>query len=930
MSISPRIIEHGPRLHQIASVIGFTTFLIGVLGILGWIPGLRVFVGIRPDYISIAPVTAAAFILFGLIMVLLVRKPLNGGKKILVLTLLSFISVYGLLEFIGYFANVQLTLDSFLFPTTEKLGPFDLRRMSPIPGILFFLSGVSLQLNVLSENRLKILNGAGGYGFITLFVGFIATIGYVFGTPLLYGGTMIPIAANTAIGFMIMGGGLVAMAGPKTFIMRPFVGSSTSARMLRVLVPLIVAAILVEGYLREVFMEVFAMNHALLSALLSVIFALVTSVLVFQIARGVFRKADIVEIERQQAQHDLAASEIRYRRLFESAKDGILILNAESGEVIDVNPFMIDMLGYARGTYLGKSFWDITFFKEVAASKIDFIELQKKEYVHFEDLPLTTNDGRKVDVEFVITAYRVDATSVIQCNIRDITGRKRAEESLMLQNAALQSAANAIVITDREGKIISINKAFSILTGFTQDEVLGHKLNILKSGNQPLSFYQNLWKTIISGEVWKGELENKRKDGSFYTEEMTITPVRQAHGEISHFISIKQDITERKRFQQELLQSQKIQSIGTLAGGVAHDFNNILAIILIYATLLERSAENREKVVESSRAISRAVDRGKELVRQILTFARKTDVVFEPMSIADLIDELLSMLKQTFPKTITFAEDIEKDISFISADRAQIHQAILNLCVNARDAMPKGGLITVKAEKQQRALVQNRFPAADQDSYICVSVADTGEGIEKAILLRIFDPFFTTKEMGKGTGLGLAVVYGVMQSHHGFVEVDSTPGHGTIFRLYFPVSLMSEHIAGVPSAVEAYHIGGSETILLVEDEELLLESVHHLLESKGYKVYVAQDGKEAVKLFREHKQNIDLVLTDLGLPGISGKEEFAKLKEINLEVKVIMASGFFEPDVKSELLKAGVKGFIQKPYVPDEILRIIRFVLDTV
>jgi two-component system, cell cycle sensor histidine kinase and response regulator CckA len=904
------------------------TFLIGVFGILGWIPELRVFVGIRPDYISIAPVTAAAFILFGLIIVLIARTQLKNGRKIFVLMVISFISIYGLLEFVGYFANVQLTLDSFLFPTTEKIGPFDLRRMSPIPGILFFLSGVSLQLRVLSENHLKILHGAGGYGLITFFAGFIATIGYLFGTPLLYGGTMIPIAANTAIGFMLLGCGLVAIAGPKIFFIRPFVGSSTSARMLRVLVPLILSAILVEGYLREVFMEVFAVNHALLSALLSVIFAIVTSILVFQIARGFFRKADSVEIERQQAQHNLAASEIRYRRLFESAKDGILILNAESGEVIDVNPFVIDMLGYPREMFLGRIFWDITLFKNIVTSKMDFTELQKKEYVHFEDLSLTTINGRKIDVEFVSTTYRVDTTSVIQCNIRDITERKRVEESLMLQNAALQSAANAIVITDREGKIISINKAFSLLTGFAQDEVLGQKLNMLKSGNHSLSFYQNLWKTIISGQVWKGELENKRKDGSLYTEEMTITPVCQAHGEISHFIAIKQDVTERKRFQQELLQSQKIQSIGTLAGGVAHDFNNILAIILIYAALLERSAENRVKVVESSRAISRAVDRGKELVRQILTFARKTDVVFEPMSIADLVDEFLSMLKQTFPKTITFVENIEKDLPFISADRAQIHQVILNLCVNARDAMPNGGLITVKVGRQTKAYIQNRFPVADYDSYICVSVADTGEGIEKAILPRIFDPFFTTKEMGKGTGLGLAVVYGVIQSHHGFVEVESTPGHGTIFRLYFPISSLNEHTAETPLTIEPYTLGGSETILLVEDEELLLDSVHQLLESKGYKVYVAQDGKEAVKLFRRHNREIDLVLTDLGLPGISGKEEFAKLKEIDLGVKVIMSSGFFEPDVKSELLKAGVKGFIQKPYIPDEILRVIRFVLD--
>lgn len=908
--------------------MGGLTFLIGIFGLLDWIPSLRIPISIRPDYIPIAPVLAAAFILFGLIIIFLTRRSLHQRYNIAVLTVLSFISIYGLLEFIAYFADVQLTLDSILFSSIEVLGPFDVRRVSPIAGILFFFSGLSLALKILSEDQLKILNLAGGYGFVTFVAGFVALTGYVFGTPLLYGGTLIPLAVIAAAGFTILGCGLITLAGPKIVFMRPFIGSSSSARILRILVPMIVTAILVEGFLSEVLLRVLGVNHAALTAILSLTFALITSVLVFQTARGVFRKADIVELERQRVQHDLAASEIRYRRLFESAKDGIIILNAETGDVIDVNPFMVALLGYPHQMFFGKPFWEIPMFKDVASSREEFSSLQRKEYVHYEDLPLNTKDGRTIDVEFVSTAYRVNDSSVIQCNIRDITGRKRAEQSLMLQNAALQSAANAIVITDRDGKVLSINKAFSQLTGYSQDEVLGNKLNMLKSGNHTPAFYKNLWKSILSGEAWKGELENRRKDGSLYTEEMTITPVRQSDGEISHFIAIKQDITERKRFQQELLQSQKIQSIGTLAGGVAHDFNNILAIILIYAALLERSADNKQKVLESSRAISQAVDRGKELVRQILTFARKTDVYFEPMSIVDLTRELISMLRQTFPKIITFSENIDQEIPFISADRAQIHQAILNLCVNARDAMPSGGSITITVEKLQKDRVQSRFPAADYDWYICISVIDTGEGMDKATMLRIFDPFFTTKEMGKGTGLGLAVVYGVMQSHHGFVDVESTLGQGTTFRLYFPVPPVKDHGSKAPTVVESYTIGGTETILLVEDEDLLLESLRLLLESKGYKIYITPDGKEAVRIYQQHAREIDLVLTDLGLPGITGKDEFMKLKEINPDVKVIMASGFFEPEMKSELLKAGAKGFIQKPYIPDEILRIIRTVLD--
>ena len=435
------------------------------------------------------------------------------------------ISIYGLLQFIAFFAGIDFALDSLLFPSSEKLGPFDLRGMSPITGILFFLSGISLQLKVVSENYVKILNLSGIYGLIIFFAGLIASIGYVFGTPLLYGGMMIPLAATTAVGFLILGCGLVTSAGPNAFFIRPFVGTSASAKMLQVLVPLIVTAILVEGYLSELFANTFQINHALLSVLLSLIFAIVTSVLVFQIARAVFRKADKAEIERQRAQHDLEASEIRYRRLFESAKDGILILNAETGKVIDVNPIMIDMLGYSHDVFLGKELWKIEIFKNIVQSKEAFLDVKRKGYIHYDDLSLVTKERQKINVEFVSNVYPVNDTAVMQCNIRNNTARKRAEESVILQNAALQSAANAIVITDRDGKILFVNQAFSQLTGYSQEEAIGKTPNILKSGSHTFSFYQDLWKTILSGEVWKGELENKRKDGSVYTEEMTITPV---------------------------------------------------------------------------------------------------------------------------------------------------------------------------------------------------------------------------------------------------------------------------------------------------------------------------------------------------------------------------------------------------------------------
>ncbi len=405
-------------------------------------------------------------------------------------------------------------------------------------------------------------------------------------------------------------------------------------------------------------------------------------------------------------------------------------------------------------------------------------------------------------------------------------------------------------------------------------------------------------------------------------------PLRDEQGKIVGLVGISRDITEQKKLQQELLQSQKMQSIGTLAGGIAHDFNNILGIMLGYTSLLSKQRSDDQKFTESLSAVTQTIQRGAALVRQILTFARKTEISFEPIDVTELVHEILSMLKQTFSKLIIFTETFDKNIPYISADRIQIHQALLNLCVNARDAMPDGGTISIKVEKHLKDYVRTQFSSADQDSYVSIDVSDTGEGMDEATRQRIFDPFFTTKPSGKGTGMGLSVVYGVMQAHQGFVSVESKPGNGTTFHLYFPISTLGDKIMDVQTSDKSFSVGGTETILFVEDEELLRDTVCPFLESKGYTVHMAKDGLEGIDRYSQHKQEIALVITDLGLPGISGMEEFKRLKEINSNVKVIFASGFFDPNVKSELLKAGAHGFIQKPYMIDEILQIIRKVLD--
>ncbi len=476
-------------------------------------------------------------------------------------------------------------------------------------------------------------------------------------------------------------------------------------------------------------------------------------------------------------------------------------------------------------------------------------------------------------------------------------------------------------IVDENGKILFINKTLKALIN---KDVLGQ---------QCWSFYKDDNKQCVNCPLLYGIEFGKPKilevKGVLGGKIFQISHVGMMYKGKKAMLEVFQDITEQKKLQNDLFQAQKLQSIGTLAGGIAHDFNNILCIILAYVTSMRRLKLSTGNDIESLNAISQAVQRGAALVRQVLTFARKTDAVLEVIDINSLVLELLSMLRRTFPKIITFSEQLGGNLPFIVADHSQIHQALLNLCVNARDAMPYGGIIIVKTESLTKEYVAEKFPSAGYSNYICISVTDTGEGMDETTRQKVFDPFFTTKEKGKGTGLGLSVVYGIMQAHDGFIDMESTPGQGTAFRLFFPVPVAIDESRELLKPDERYETGGKETILLVEDEESLLETVRLMLRSYGYTILTAKDGRAAVDTYVHHQTQINLVITDMGLPGITGEDEFRELKMINPDVKVILVSGYIDPDYKSELLKQGIYDFIQKPYRLESILKKIRNALDT-
>jgi PAS domain S-box-containing protein len=653
--------------------------------------------------------------------------------------------------------------------------------------------------------------------------------------------------------------------------------------------------------------------------------------------------------ERKRIEKALSESQALYHSFVEHLPAGVFRKDSE-GRYIFVNSYFCRLKGLKAVEILGKTPRELaTYEAAIESSRTpEMIGTQRTlADLGTEHHKLIMSTGRSIELEEIypqpdgtIRYYQIVKSPVFASDGKiigtqgiqfDITERKKSEielkESEERYRRLVEFSPDAIAVHS-EGKIVYVNPAaITLLCANSASELIGKPFLDIIHPDYRESIHQQII-AVMKEEYAFPLTEQKfvRLDGSIVEVEVTALPI--VYKEKSAMQIVARDISEQKKLQSQLLQTQKIQSIGTLAGGIAHDFNNILGIILAYSSLLNKSQLSPDKFANSITAINQAVQQGAALVRQILTFARKTDIVFQPMDISELIHELLSMLEQTFPKTITFSESIANNLPFIFGDRTQVHQALLNLCVNARDAMPDGGSISIAAGKHTREQMTQQFPAANEEAYVCLTVTDTGKGMNEATRLRVFDPFFTTKEKGKGTGLGLSVVYGVVEAHHGFIDLKSEPGRGTTFRLFFPVPTVNEQTIDTQQSTESFEIGGIETILFVEDEEMLMQMVSFLLESKGYSVLCARDGLEAVNIYQSHKQEIALVLTDMGLPVLTGSDEFKKLKEINPSVKVVFASGYFEPDVKSELLKDGANGFIQKPYEPDDVLRIIRKVLD--
>jgi len=501
--------------------------------------------------------------------------------------------------------------------------------------------------------------------------------------------------------------------------------------------------------------------------------------------------------------------------------------------------------------------------------------------------------------------------------------RKQAEAELNRLMTAIEQTPESVVITDTEGRILYVNPVFERVTGYSRAEVIGQNPRLLKSNRQDSAFYRQLWGKISAGEVWRGRFINKKKDGTLFTEDAVIAPVRDEKGAVTNHIAIKRDISHELELEVQYRQTQKIDSIGRLAGGVAHDFNNILAVICGHTDLALAQLSPDAPLRSNLECIQESADHAANLTRQLLAFGRGQVIEPRRINLNELIVNLNKMLRRLIGEDIKLVTQTAPDLGQIKADPGQIEQVLLNLVVNARDAMPDGGTLTIRTDNVTLDEDYARSHLISPGDYVMVSVSDTGVGMTDEVKQHIFEPFFTTKEQGKGTGLGLATCFGIIQQSNGHIHSDSQVDKGTQFKIYLP------RVWGVEDPISSREVPvslpqGTETILLAEDEPSLRQLMARVLRTQGYTVLEATDGHEALTLAQANGAKIQLLLTDAIMPGLSGKTLAEWLGQVNPAIRVLFISGYINNNAVRDAMSRPGTFFLQKPFNPLDLTKRVR------
>lgn len=574
------------------------------------------------------------------------------------------------------------------------------------------------------------------------------------------------------------------------------------------------------------------------------------------------------------------------------------------GQVRDENQTEAQMAAYAR---------------EIGADEKEILEA-------FRRVPAMSKERFQHVADALFTLANQLFTSAYQ-NIqqaRFIADEKRRTQELRRLSTAIEQSPEVIVITDTRGGIEYTNPAFERSTGYTCAEAIGQNPSLIKSDKHTRAFYDEMWQTLRSGKIWQGRIINKKKDGSIYTEETVISPVKSAEGTITNYVAVKRDITDELAREEQMQQAQKMEAVGQLAGGIAHDFNNILQTImgfsdLLMLTLEDPNEQTRKNVTEIQKAAQHAAD----LTRQLLAFSRKQHVEFAITNLNDLITNTQGFVTSILGETIGLKLELSPMIHPVNADVRQLERTILNMALNARDAMPKGGVLTIKTENASFYKADiSTIPHAKPGNYVCLSISDTGTGMTQDIIGHIFEPFFSTKGPGKGTGLGLAAIYGIIQKHQGWVNVYSEPNKGSVFKIYLPAMItVSQPPENKPQGQnKIIQEGKGQRILVVEDAEAVRQLSVNTLQKAGYVVFGATNAEEAESIFGKEHGNFDLLFSDVILPEKNGADLAVSLRKIKPDLHVLLCSGYTGNRIASTGAALEDFFFMEKPFSMEHLL----------
>jgi PAS domain S-box-containing protein len=639
----------------------------------------------------------------------------------------------------------------------------------------------------------------------------------------------------------------------------------------------------------------------------------------------VFSLNDVTE--RKRAEEALRTASLYTRSLIEASLDPLVTISAD-GKVTDVNRATELVTGFSRDQLIGSDFSD--YFTEPDKAREGYQKVFSEGSVRDYPLAIRHTSGHTTDVLYNATLYRNEAGEVqgVFAAARDITEQKLADQERLRLVGAIEQSSESILITDDEGVIRYVNPAFEHINGSMRQEVLGKNYyDILKGSVRDEGFEKKIEDTLSSGQTWKGHITRRKEDGTSYELDVSISPVRDPSGTILNHSVVERDVTHEVILEQHLRQRQKMEALGTLAGGIAHDFNNILMPIMINTELALYDTTEGSPTGQYLKTALEASKRGQELVKQIITLSRQKEQEQKPVKITPIIKEALKFLRATLSQDIEIRENVDVESGMILADPTQVHQVLMNLCSNAAHAMrEKGGVLEVNLTNVE---VDSHMSAKHLDlkpgPYLKLTVSDTGHGMDQEIMKRIFDPFFTTKKLGEGSGMGLAVVHGIVKRHEGSIIPYSEVGKGSTFNIFFPRvqgNLESEtmELGAIPR--------GKEQILLVDDEVVQVRSEQHLLERLGYKVIAKTDSLEALEVFRSQPEAFDLVITDQAMPHMTGIKLAEELMHIRSDIPIILCTGFSEAVDGKEAKAMGIREFMMKPFSARHLAETIRRVLE--